>query len=170
MSATPRPSRLSKPGEVVAILVASALVWVVLIAVVATLFLTVFIPAVQFGGRGQIPADFPVYKGAHLDSAFASRSGSCTMVSAAWSTTDSASSVLDFYREQLSTGDWMLYDSKPLSDSTVLYFQSTSAPHRDGYLSVTRQPFSSQTQITTTLAIPVPGSVSACHVLVGAAG
>src|SRR4029077_10305490 len=88
MSATPRPSRLSKPGEVVAILVASALVWVVLIAVVATLFLTVFIPAVQFGGRGQIPAGFPVYPSATLDSAFASRSGGCTMVSAAWSTKD----------------------------------------------------------------------------------
>ena len=170
MSATPRPARLSKPSEVVAILVASALVWVALIAIVATLFFAVFIPAVQFGGRGEIPADFPVYPSAQLDSAFASRSGGCTMVSAEWSTADSASGVLDFYRQQLSTGDWTLYDSKPLSDSTVLYFQSTSAPHRDGYLSVARQPFSSHTQITTTMAIPVTGSVSGCHVLVGVAG
>ena len=168
MSATPRPSRLSKPGEVVAILVASALVWVALIAAVATLFFAVFIPAVQFGGRSQIPADFPVYPNAQLESAFASRSGGgCTTVTATWSTSDNAASVLDFYRRQLSAGDWTVTDS---SRSTEIFFQSASAPSREGYVAVLSQPYSSRTYIDLTMAKSEPGagSVSACHVLVGA--
>src|ERR1700719_2227135 len=119
MSATPRPARLSKPSEVVAILVASAVVWVMLIALVATLFFTVFIPAVQFGGRGQIPSDFPVYPSARLDSAVATVSGRCTTVTASWSTPDDAASVVDFYRRELAAGDWTVTDTRPLSDSTV---------------------------------------------------
>lgn len=173
MSATPRSARLSKPGEVVAILVASAVVWVVLIAIVATLFFAVFIPAVQFGGRGEIPSDFPVYPGAHLDSAFASRSLGCTTVDAAWSTRDSASQIVDFYRERLATGAWALTDSRQLSDSTVLYFQSTAAPNREGYLWVTRQPYSSRIQITMNMVKTAPDttrSVSECHVVVGVVG
>jgi hypothetical protein len=175
MSATPRSARLSKPGEVVAILVASAVVWAVLITVVATLFFAVFIPAVQFGGRGEIPDDFPVYPGAHLDSALASRSPGCTTVDATWSTKDGASQVVDFYRERLSIGEWLITDTTPPSDSTVLYFRSTSIPNREGYLSVSRQPYSSQTQITMTMAKSAGGTpssvaVSRCHVLVGALG
>jgi hypothetical protein len=170
MSATPRPARLSKPGEVVAILVASALVWVVLIALVGTLFFTVFIPAVQFGGRGAIPGDFPVYPNAQLDSAFATVSGRCTTVTASWSTTDSAANVTDFYRRELAVGDWTVTDTRPLSDSTVFYFQSTSAPNREGYLSVLTQPYSSRTYMSMTMAKSGAGSVSGCHVLVTSAG
>jgi len=173
MSATPRSARLSKPGEVVAILVASAVVWAVLIGVLATLFFAVFIPAVQFGGRGEIPGDFPVYPGAHLDSALASRSPGCTTVDAAWSTGDRAPQVVDFYRQQLATGDWALTDSRSVGSSTVLYFQTTSAPNREGYLSASREPYSSQTQITMSMAksAPVtPGPMSRCHVLVGTSG
>jgi hypothetical protein len=172
MSATPRPARLSKPSEVVAILVASALVWVVLIAIVATLFFTVFIPAVQFGGRGQIPSDFPVYPSAQLDSAFATVSGRCTTLTASWSTPDSGASVVDFYRRELAAGDWTVTDTRPLSDSTVIYFQSVSAPNREGYLSVLTQPYSSRTYISMTMAKSGSGagSVARCHVLVGAGG
>jgi hypothetical protein len=172
MSATPRPARLSKPGEVVAILVASALVWVALVGIVTTLLFTVFIPAIQFGGRGEIPGDFPVYPNAHLDSAFATVSGRCTTVTATWSTTDSAASVADFYRRELAAGDWTVTDTRPLSDSTVIYFQSTSAPNREGYLSVLTQPYSSRTYISMTMAKSGSGagSVSGCHVLVSAAG
>ncbi len=169
MSATPRPARLSKPGEVVAILVASAVVWVVLIAMVGTLFFAVFIPAIQFGGRGEIPADFPVYSSARLDSAIATVSGACTTVTASWSTGDDAAAVADFYRRELAAGDWTVTDTRPLSDSTVIYFQSASAPNREGYLSVSRQPFSSRTQITMTMAKSGSGA-SGCHVLVGAGG
>jgi len=167
MSATPRPSRLSKPGEVVAILVASALVWIVLIAAVATLFFAVFIPAVQFGGRNQIPADFPVYPNAQLESAFASRSGSCTTVTATWSTSDHAESVLDFYRRELSTGAWTVTGS---NRSTEIFFQSASTPNREGYVAVLTQPYSGRTYIDLTMAKSESGagSVSACHVLVGA--
>ena len=170
MSATPRPSRLSKPGEVVAILVASALVWVVLIGAVATLFFTLFIPAVQFGARGEIPGDFPVYPGARLDSAIATVSGGCTTVTANWSTSDNGAAVLAFYRRELAAGDWTVTDSRSLSDSTVIYFQSTSVPNREGYLSVGSEPFSSRTHITMTVAKSGSTSVSGCHVLVGAAG
>ena len=169
MSATPRPARLSKPGEVVAILVASALVWALLIAIVATLFFTVFIPAVQFGGRGQIPGDFPVYPGAHLESAFASVSGRCTSVTATWSTSDNAASVIDFYRRELAAGDWTVTDS---NRSTEIFFQSVSAPSREGYVSVLTQPYSSRTYIALAMAKSGSGAgaVSGCHVLAGAAG
>jgi hypothetical protein len=154
---------------VVAILVASALVWVVLIATVATLFFAVFIPAVQFGGRNQIPTDFPVYPNAQLESAFASRSGSCTTVTATWSTTDSAASVRDFYRRELSAGDWTVTDSTNL---TEIFFQSASTPTRNGYVAVLTQPYSGRTYIDLTMAKSGSGagSVSACHVLVGAGG
>jgi len=172
MSATPRLSRLSKPGEVVAILVASAVVWAVLIGAVATLFFAVFIPAVEFGGRGEIPGDFPVYPGARLDSAIATVSGTCTTVTANWSTSDSPALVTDFYGRTLAATDWTVTDRRALSDSTVIYFQSTSAPNREGYLSVSSTPFSSRTQITMTMAKSGTGagSASGCHVLVGAAG
>jgi hypothetical protein len=172
MSATPRPARLSKPSEVVAILVASAVVWVMLIALVATLFFTVFIPAVQFGGRGQIPNDFPVYPSARLDSAVATVSGRCTTVTASWSTPDDAASVVDFYRRELAAGDWTVTDTRPLSDSTVIYFQSASAPNREGYVSVLTQSYSSRTYISMTMAKSGSGAGSAagCHVLVGAGG
>jgi hypothetical protein len=170
MSATPRQARLSKPTEVVAILVASALVWVLLIAMVATLFFAVLIPAVQFGGRGQIPGDFPVYPGAHLDSAIATVSATCTTVTANWSTPDDAATVTDFYRQQLELKDWTVTDSRSASGSTVIYFQSTSVPNREGYLSVSTQAYSSRTYITMTMAKSESTSVSGCHVLVGAGG
>jgi len=169
MSATPRPSRLSKPGEVVAILVASAVVWTALIAAVATLFFAVFIPAVQFGGRNQIPADFPVYPNAQPESAFASKSGSCTTVTATWSTSANAASVRDFYRRELSVGDWTVTDSTNL---TEIFFQSASTPTRKGYVAVLTQPYSSRTYIELTLVKSGSGagSTSACQVLAGAAG
>jgi hypothetical protein len=169
MSATPRSARLSKPGEVVAILVASAIVWAVLITVVATLFFAVFIPAVQFGGRDQIPGDFPVYPNAHLESASASMSGTCTTVTATWSTSDNATSVFDFYVRELSAGDWTVVDS---SNSTEIFFHSASMPNREGYVAVLTQPYSRRTYIELTMAKSGSGagSVSGCHALVGAAG
>ena len=172
MSATPRSSRLSKPGEVVAILVASAAVWVVLVAVVATLFFAVFIPKVALSGQREIPGDFPVYPGAHLESAIATASAGCTTVTATWSTPDGPAAVTDFYRQHLAASDWTVTEFRALSDSTVIYFQSTSVPNREGYLSVASQPFSRRTNITMTVAKSATGpeTVSGCHVLAGAAG
>ena len=152
-----------------AILVASALVWAVLLAILATLFFAVLIPAVQFGGRNQIPADFPVYPNAHLESALASVSGRCTTVTATWSSSDSAATVFDFYRRELSAGDWTVNDA---TNSTEIFFQSASTPNREGYVAVLTQPYANRTYIELTMAKSEAGdrSVSGCHVLAGAAG
>jgi len=157
---------------VVVILVASAAVWVALIAIVATLFFALFIPTVELSGRNEIPGDFPVYPGAHLESAIATVSAACTTVTATWSTPDTPAAVTDFYRQQLGASDWTVTDWRSLSASTVIYFQSTSVPNREGYLSVSSQPFSRRTNITMTVAKSAtgPGPASGCHVLVGAAG
>jgi hypothetical protein len=151
---------------VVAILVASAAVWLILIAVVATLFFAVFIPGVQFGGRAEIPSDFPIYPGAHLDSAFATRAGGCTTVEAEWSTGDDATRVVAFYREQLSTGDWTLTDSTRSGSATVLDFKSSSGASPNGYLSVESTPYSSTTRIMMTVTKATSANTE-CHVLGG---
>ena len=153
----------------VAILVASAAVWVALIVIVGVLFFAVFIPAVTFSGRGEIPGNFPVYPGAHLDSAFASRTGGCTTVEAGWSTGDGAERVTSYYQEQLSTGDWTLTDTRQSGSATILDFKSSSGDNPEGYLSVEATPYSSATHISLTLA-KTTSAVSSCHVLVGVAG
>jgi len=93
-------------------------------------------------------------------------------VTATWSTPDTPAAVTDFYRQQLGASDWTVTDWRSLSASTVIYFQSTSVPNREGYLSVSSQPFSRRTNITMTVAKSAtgPGPASGCHVLVGAAG
>ena len=169
MSATPRPARLSSTGAVVAILMASAVTWVAVIAIVGVLFFAVFIPAVTFSGRGEIPGNFPVYPGAHLDSAFASRAGGCTTVDASWSTGDGAERVIAFYQQQLSTGAWTLTDTRQSGSATILDFKSSSGDNPEGYLAVESTPYSSATHISLTLA-KTTTAVSNCHVLVGVAG
>jgi hypothetical protein len=154
---------------VVAILVASAVTWVAVIAVVGVLFFAVFIPAVMFGGRSQIPSDFPVYPGATLSSAFASRAGGCMSVDATWSTGDTASRVTSYYQEQLSTGDWTLTDTRPSGSATVFYFKRSAGEDPQGYLSVESTPYSSTTQITLTMEKSTSPN-TACHPLVGVAG
>ncbi len=150
-------------------LVASALVWVALIAVVAILFFAVLIPVAQFGGRGEIPGDFPVYPGAHLDSAFATRSGGCTTVEAVWSTGDDAARVGAFYQDELSSGDWTLTDSRQLRGATYFYFKSSLGPNPNGYLSVESTPYSSTTQITLTMEKATRVNTD-CQVVVGMVG
>lgn len=88
MSETPRASRLSSQGEVVAILVVTAAVSVTLLATIILVFVFVLVPFLQYGGKAQIPGNFPVYPGAHLESAFATGSDGCTAVDATWSTHD----------------------------------------------------------------------------------
>jgi len=169
MSATPRSARLSSPGEVIAILVASAAVALALAATVAILFFAVFIPAVQFGGRNEIPSDFPIYPGARLDSAIASDSGPCLSVTATWSTSDDAARVIAFYRHALATGPWTITDTRQEGAATIFYFQGTSGPARGGYLSVERQAFSDRTQISMSLERSTSSAeaASGCHTLVG---
>ena len=168
MSATPRSARLSSPGEVVAILVASAAVWIVLVAVIATLFLAVFIPTVEFSGRGDIPDDFPVYPGAGLDSAFASHSGGCTTVEAGWSSPAAVQAVVVFYQERLAGGGWTITDSRMSGTATVIAFQSASGPHREGYVSIQAPPYAGKTNISLTLVKSTASSE--CHAVVGVVG
>lgn len=163
MSATPRSARLSKRGEVVAILVASAAVWVVLIVALGILFFAVFIPAVEFGGRAEIPSDLPVYPGARLQSAFATGLGNCTTVDATWSSSDSAATVSAFYHEALSTGHWTITGSTQENGTYLIDFRSTSEPLRGGYLSVESFAFSNPTQITMALEKSGAQDGSACR-------
>src|SRR5256885_6022834 len=102
MSATPRAARLSSSGEVVAILVATAAVWLLLVGALLTLVFTVLLPDVQFAGRSQIPADLPVYPGASLETAFASSSPGCTTVQAGLVSSAGAGSAVKFYHPQLA--------------------------------------------------------------------
>ena len=141
MSATPRSARLSSPGQVVAILVASAAVWIAIVATLVILFLSVFIPAVTLGGKGEIPTDFPVYPGAHLQSATASSLGGCTTVLASWSVSTSSGPVVSFYESGLATGAWTLTDSRQHLGAVDLSFESTSGPHREGVLTISSPPY-----------------------------
>ncbi len=169
MSATPRAARLSSSGEVVAILVATAGVWLVLVGALVTLVFTVLLPAVQFSGRSQIPADMPVYPGASLESAFSSTSPGCTTVQAGWSSTANADSVVTFYQQQLAQGPWTLVQTKPVGNATLLYFRSTSGPDRAGYIEI--QPLSVPLGTQITLTLDKARSVaSTCHTAVGVTG
>lgn len=147
MSATPRSARLSSPGEVVAILVVTGVAWVVLIGGVFTLFIAVLIPTLQFGGRGQIPSDFPVYPGAQLQSAYAISAGGCSSVEATWSTTADAAAVQAFYQQRLSSGDWTVTSA----GNGLIDFQSTSGPLRSGAVYIRTNEFARQTAIDLTM-------------------
>ena len=164
MSAIPRAARLSSSGEVVAILVATAAVWLLLVGALLTLVFTVLLPDVQFAGRSQIPADLPVYPGASLETAFASSSPGCTTVQAGWSSTADADSVVTFYDQQLAQGPWTLVQTKPVGDAMLVYFKSTSGPDREGYIEI--QPLSVPlgTQITLTLS-KARSATSTCHTI-----
>lgn len=148
MSATPRPARLSSPGEVVAILVASAIAWMALIGLLFTLFFAVLIPALQYGGRGEIPSDFPVYPGAHLESAVASSFYGCTTVQATWSTSADPDAVTAFYQAGLSQGDWAVTSTA----SGRIAFQSSSGPPRNGTVYISTNGVGSQTVIDLTMS------------------
>jgi hypothetical protein len=171
MSATPRAARLSSPGEVVAILVASALVWWALIALVFTLFFTVFIPAIQFGGKGEIPSDFPVYAGAQLDSATASRFSGCTTVTAGWSSRDKVAKVIDFYKLALSSPPWTTTDVEQHTRSTSFYFEYLGNEHREGFLTVDSPTFTNApTEISLDMVKSRPNLVGGCKVITGTVG
>src|SRR5258708_36385191 len=150
MSATPRAARLSSSGEVVAILVATAGVWLVLVGALVTLVFAVLLPAVQFSGRSQIPADMPVYPGASLESAFSSTSPGCTTVQAGWSSTANADSVVTFYQQQLAQGPWTLVQTKPVGNATPLHLRTTSEPARPSYIGVQPPRDTLGNQITLT--------------------
>jgi hypothetical protein len=147
MSATPRSARLSSNSEVVTILVASAVVWVALIAVLLTLFLTVLIPTLQYGGSDQIPGDFPVYPGAQLESAVATSISGCVSVEAVWSTPDGAAAVLAFYKDRLATGGWTITGT----GNDAIDFQSVSAPPRRGTVYIRGNQAASSTVIDMTM-------------------
>ena len=171
MSATPRTARLSSPGEVVAILVASALVWTALIALVFTLFFTVFIPAVQFGGRGEIPSDFPVYTGAQLESATASSFSGCTTVTANWSSGEAAAKVIDFYKLALSSAPWTTTDVEQHTRSTTFYFEYIGNEHREGFLTVDSSTFANApTEISLDMVKSRANLVGGCKVITGTVG
>lgn len=143
MSATPRSARLSSPGEVVAILVATAVAWIALIVLLFVGFFAVLVPTLQFSGQGDIPSDFPVYPGAQPGSAYSVTNGGCTTVQATWSTSDAADTVEAFYRDRLSSGDWTI-------TSTVngrIDFESTSEPPRSGTVYIRGNEFARQTVI-----------------------
>ena len=171
MNATPRSARLSSPGQVIAILVGSALASIAVLAGIITLLVTVVIPGFEFGGKDQIPTDVPIYPGAQLQSAFASGFQGCTTVTATWSTPAPASDVIDFYKSQLNTGAWRVTSSGPSRGEFYLYFESTSGSQREGAITVssgTRGP----TDISLDLAksISTRTTVSGCHVIVGEIG
>ena len=171
MNATPRSARLSSPGQVIVILVGSALTSTAILAGVITLFVTVLVPGFEFGGKDQIPTDLPIYPGAQLQSAFADGFQGCTTVTATWSTSAPASDVIDFYKSQLNTGAWKLTDSGPSRGGFNLYFESTSGFHREGVITV----FSGTggpTDISLDLAksISTQTAVSSCHVAIGQTG
>jgi len=171
MSAAPRSARLSSPGEVVAILIASAAVWAVVLALVLALFFTVFIPAIQFGGKGEIPTDFPVYPGAQLQSAMASGFSGCTTVSATWTTRDDAATVVGFYKQALSSSPWTITDTQSLVRSTTFYVESTGDQHREGALTVEAPSFANgSTYISLALAKSNQRVVGSCKVVVGTIG
>jgi hypothetical protein len=146
----------------VAILVATAAMWLALLTAVIVLFLTVFIPLVQFGGKGEIPSDFPVYPGAHLESATASGFGDCTRVDASWSTPDGVTAVAGFYRQELATGAWTVTGSQPRPGQLDLYFRSTTGLRRGGSVSVQSQPYSSTTLIALQMYKSTTRSASNC--------
>src|SRR6266576_6600410 len=127
MNATPRSARLSSPGQVVAILVGSALASIAVLAGIITMLVTVDIPGFEFGGQDQIPTDVPIYPGAQLQSAFASGFQGCTTVTATWSTPAPASDVIDFYKSQLNSGAWRVTSSGASRGEFYLYFESSLA-------------------------------------------
>jgi hypothetical protein len=172
MNAIPRSARLSSTGEVIGILVGSAVSSVVILAGIITLFVTVVVPGFEFGGKDQIPADFPVYPGAKLESAFASEYEDCTTVTATWSTSAPPSQVIDFYRAQLNTGPWTLTDSSRGREGFDFDFHSNSGVHREGVVTVFSRS-EGGTQISLDLAKsrpPTRTSVSSCHILAGQIG
>lgn len=148
MSATPRSARLSSPGEVVAILVATAIAWIVLIVLLFVGFFAVLLPTLQFSGRGDIPNDFPVYPGAQLGSAYATSVGGCTSVQATWSTSDGADAVQAFYEDRLSSGDWTITSTA----NGRIDFESTSGPRRAGTVYIRGNEFAKQTVIDVVLS------------------
>lgn len=126
MSATPRSARLSSPGEVVAILVATAVAWIVLIVLLFVGFFAFLVPTLQFSGRGDIPSDFPVYPGAQLGTAIASTVNRCTTVDATWSTDDSAAKVVDFYATALPQAGYAISPPAPGSGGAEIPFVNES--------------------------------------------
>jgi hypothetical protein len=141
MSATPRSARLSKPGEVVAILVASAAVWIALVGIVVTLVFTVLIPTALYSGKGEIPGNFPVYPGAHLDSAVASYATDCTIVNAVWSTSAGVSTVTAFYQGALAAEPWSVTTTASSNGAFRIYFRTTSGLNREGTLGIESRPY-----------------------------
>ena len=171
MNATPRSARLSSPGEVVAILVGSGLISLLGLVGIIALFVAVLIPAFEFGGKSQIPTDLPVYPGAKLDYAFASRLGDCTDLNATWSTPATASDVTAFYSSKLNTGAWTLTDTSPVNGGLDLSFTSTFGPHREGVIMVSRTAGGgSEILLQFTKAASSPSAVSECHIIVGQIG
>ncbi len=171
MNATPRSARLSSPGQVIAILVGSALTSIAVLAGIITLFVTVVIPGFEFGGKDQIPPDLPIYPGAQLQSAFASGFQGCTTVTATWSTPARASDVIDFYKSHLNTGAWRVTSSGPSRGEFYLYFESTSGSQREGAITVFSG-IGGRTDISLDLAksISTQTAVSSCQVVVGQTG
>jgi hypothetical protein len=149
MSATPRSARLSSPGEVVAILVATAAAWVVLIVLLFVALFTVLIPTLQYGGRGEIPNDFPVYPGAQMGSAYGVSAGGCTSVQATWSTSDGADAVQSFYEARLSSGDWTITSTS----NGRIDFKGTSGPQRTGTIYIRANEFAHETVIDLVLTM-----------------
>ena len=171
MNATPRSARLSSTGQVIAILVGSAVTSVAILVTLITLFVTVLVPGLQFGGKDQIPADLPVYPGAQLNSAYAGGFQGCTTVTANWSTSASGSDVIDFYRSRLNNPPWTLTDSSRGRTGFDLFFESSDGAHREGVITVYSSS-SGPTDISLELAKPssTPTSVSSCHLAVGQTG
>src|SRR5438270_8043864 len=171
MNATPRSARLSSPGQVIAILVGSALTSMAILAGVITLFVTVLVPGFEFGGKDQIPTDLPIYPGAQLQSAFAGGFQGCSTVTATWSTAAPASEVIDFYKSQLNTGAWRITSSGPSRGEFYIYFESTSGSQREGAITVSSGT-GGRTDISLDLAksISTQTAVSSCHVVVGQTG
>ena len=127
MSARPRSARLSSTGEVVAILVASAVAWTALIGALLVLFFGSLVPTLQYGGRSAIPSDFPVYPGAHLESAISTTTNRCSTVDATWSTSDGASQVVDFYTSRLPEAGYTIGAPTPGRGGADLGFAKPAA-------------------------------------------
>lgn len=131
----------------VAILVASAAVWLCLVGLLGLLFFALIVPTLQYGGRGEIPTDFPVYPGAHLESAYSSSLSGCVSLEATWSTADDATAVVAFYNDRLAAGDWTITGV----GNGRIDFTSASGPPRSGTVYVRGNQYAKQTVIDVTM-------------------
>jgi hypothetical protein len=118
------PSSALRARRIVLIAVLCALA---AIAAVATL-----VSLIHFGADNCLPSDFPIYSGATVSSTVA-RKGSPPDCALVLRTSDSQSTVAQFYESILNTGDWHVMSVS--SDTGTVKFERRSRPKTTGSVS-----------------------------------